>query len=119
LIPAVGGGVIALMARFGSRAILGHGIPEVMQQVLGNRSRIAPRVALLKPLSSVVSIGSAGLYGAEGPVLATGGALGSLAGQALTMTAAERKTMLATGAAAAMTAIFGSPVAATLLAVEL
>lgn len=119
LIPAAGGGIIALMARFGSRAILGHGIPEVMQQVLANRSRIAPRVALLKPLSSVVSIGSGGPYGAEGPVIATGSAIGSLLGQLLTITAGERKTLLAAGAAAAMTAIFGSPVAATLLAVEL
>ncbi len=119
LIPAAGGAVIALMARFGARAVIGHGIPEVMQQVLSNRSRIAPRVALLKPLSSVISIGSGGPYGAEGPVIATGSALGSLVGQALTMTATERKTMLAAGAAAAMTAIFGSPVAATLLAVEL
>ncbi|CAM3048168.1 chloride channel protein [Rariglobus hedericola] len=119
LIPAVGGGLIALMARYGSKGIIGHGIPEVMQQVLANRSRIGPRVALLKPVSSAISIGTGGPYGAEGPVIATGGALGSLIGQALTMTASERKVLLAAGAAAAMTAIFGSPVAATLLAVEL
>ncbi|MFH1499812.1 MAG: chloride channel protein [Verrucomicrobiota bacterium] len=119
LVPAVGGGIIALLARYGSRAIIGHGIPEVMQQVLTNRSRIAPRVALLKPLSSAISIGTGGPYGAEGPVIATGGAIGSLLGQALTMTASERKILLAAGATAAMTAVFGSPVAATLLAVEL
>lgn len=119
VIPAVGAGLIALIARYGSRAIIGHGIPEVMQQVLANRSRIAPRVALLKPLASAISIGSGGPYGAEGPVIATGGAVGSLLGQALTMTANERKVLLSAGAAAAMTAIFGSPVAATLLAVEL
>ncbi len=119
LIPAVGGGLIALLARYGSRAIIGHGIPEVMQQVLANRSRIAPRVAMLKPLSSAISIGTGGPYGAEGPVIATGGAVGSLLGQALTMTASERKILLSAGAASAMTAIFGCPVAATLLAVEL
>ncbi len=119
LLPALGGGLIALLARFGTRAILGHGIPEVMQQVLANRSRIAPRVALLKPLASAVSIGTGGPYGAEGPVIATGGALGSLLGQALTMSATERKILLAAGATAAMTALFGSPVAATLLSLEL
>jgi chloride channel protein, CIC family len=118
-IPALGGGIIALIARYGSRAIIGHGIPEVMQQVLANRSRISPRVAVLKPLSSAISIGTGGPYGAEGPVIATGGAIGSLVGQVLTMTATERKILLSAGAAAAMTAIFGSPVAATLLAVEL
>jgi len=119
LIPALGGGLIALLIRFGSRAVAGHGIPEVMQQVLANRSRISPRVAVLKPLASAISIGTGGPYGAEGPVIATGGAMGSLMGQALTMTVNERKVLLAAGAAAAMTAIFGSPAAATLLAVEL
>lgn len=119
LIPALGGGAIALMARYGSKAIIGHGIPEVMQQVLVNRSRISPAVALLKPLSSVISIGTGAPYGAEGPVIATGSALGSLLGQTLTMTTSERKILLCVGAAAAMTAIFGSPVAATLLAIEL
>ncbi len=119
LIPAFGGGVIALMARFGSRAIIGHGIPEVMQQVLANRSRISPRVAILKPLSSAISIGTGGPYGAEGPVIATGSAIGSLIGQVVTVTAVERKTLLSAGAAAGMTAVFGCPVAATLLAVEL
>lgn len=119
LIPALGGGIIALMARYGSRAIIGHGIPEVMQQVLSNRSRIPLRVAWLKPLSAVISIGTGSPYGAEGPVIATGGAIGSLLGQALTMSAGERKTLLSMGAAAGMTAIFGAPVAATLLAVEL
>ncbi len=119
LIPALGGGLIALMARFGSTAIIGHGIPEVMQQVLVNRSRISPKVAILKPLSSVLSIGTGAPYGAEGPVIATGSALGSLFGQLLTVTSSERKILLSAGAAAAMTAIFGSPMASTLLAVEL
>ncbi len=119
LIPACGGAIIALMARYGSRAICGHGIPEVMQQVLAHRSRISPKVAWMKPLSAAISIGTGGPYGAEGPVIATGSSIGSLVGQVLSMTTSERKTLLAAGAAAAMTAIFGSPVAATLLAVEL
>lgn len=119
LIPALGGGIIALMARFGSKAIIGHGIPEVMQQILTNRSRISSKVALLKPLSSAISIGTGAPYGAEGPVIATGSAIGSLIGQVFTVTATERKILLSAGAAAGMTAVFGCPVAATLLSVEL
>lgn len=119
LIPAIGGGIIAVMARYGSRTIIGHGIPEVMQQILTNRSRISPKIAILKPLSSAISIGTGGPYGAEGPVIATGSAIGSLIGQVITITASERKTLLCAGAAAGMTAVFGCPVAATLLAVEL
>lgn len=119
LVPVLGSLLIVLLARWGTRGILGHGIPEVMEQVLVNRSRIAPRVALLKPIGSALSIGTGGPYGAEGPVIATGSALGSLIGQTLTLTAIERKVLLSAGAAAAMTAVFGSPVAATLLAVEL
>jgi H+/Cl- antiporter ClcA len=119
LVPAAGAVAIVLLARWGSRGILGHGIPEVMQQVLVNRSRITPRVALLKPVGSAISIGTGGPYGAEGPVIAMGSALGSLLGQTLTLTASERKVLLCAGGAAAMTAVFGSPLAATLLAVEL
>ncbi len=119
LIPAVGGLIVGLMARFGSKAIRGHGIPEAMEQVLLNESRIPARMTLLKPLSSAVAIGTGGPFGAEGPIIATGGALGSLLGQLLHTTATERKILLATGAAAGMTAIFGSPVAAVILAVEL
>ncbi len=117
--PALGGLGVGLIARFGTRAVLGHGIPEVMQQVLANRSRVAPKTAFLKPLSSALAIGSGGPFGAEGPVIALGGSVGSLLGQALPSTAGERKTLLAAGAAAGMTAVFGTPLAATLLAIEL
>ncbi|HEX2573042.1 MAG TPA: chloride channel protein [Polyangia bacterium] len=119
LVPVLGGAIVGLMARYGSQAIRGHGIPEAMQQVLLARSRIPARVTLLKPLSAAISIGTGGPFGAEGPIVASGGALGSLLGQLLGVTADERKTLLAAGAAAGMTAIFGSPVAAVLLAVEL
>ena len=119
LVPVAGAVAIVALARWGTRGILGHGIPEVMEQVLTNRSRISPRVALLKPVGSAISIGTGGPYGAEGPVIAMGSALGSLLGQALTLTAVERKILLCAGGAAAMTAVFGSPLAATLLAVEL
>ncbi len=118
-VPVVGGIIVGLMARYGSKAIRGHGIPEAMEQVLTNQSRIPPRITFLKPLSAAVAIGTGGPFGAEGPIIATGGALGSLVGQILHTTAAERKTLLAAGAAAGMAATFGSPVAAVLLAVEL
>lgn len=119
LIPVAGAAVIGLMLRFGSRAIAGHGIPEAMEAVLLRDSRIAPRVAWLKPISAAISIGSGGPYGAEGPIIMTGGAAGSLLGQWLQTSAAERKVLLAAGAAAGMVAIFGTPIAAVLLAVEL
>jgi CIC family chloride channel protein len=118
-IPAIGGLIVGVMARFGSKAIRGHGIPEAMEQVLLNESRIPARVTLLKPISAAFSIGTGGPFGAEGPIIATGGALGSLIGQVLRTTADERKTLLAAGAAAGMAATFGSPVSAVLLAVEL
>ncbi len=118
-VPIVGGLVVGLMARYGSKAIRGHGIPEAMEQVLTNQSRIPARVLFLKPLSAAVAIGTGGPFGAEGPIIATGSALGSLVGQAISVTAAERKTLLAAGAAAGMAATFGSPVSAVLLAVEL
>ena len=118
-VPAIGGIIVGLMARFGSRAIRGHGIPEAMEQVLQNNSRIPARITFLKPVSAAISIGTGGPFGSEGPIIATGGALGSVVGQALSTTAAERKTLLAAGAAAGMSAIFGSPVSAILLAVEL
>jgi CIC family chloride channel protein len=119
LVPVVGGLIVGVMARWGSRAIRGHGIPEAMEQVLLNESKIAPRITFLKPLSSAVAIGTGGPFGAEGPIIATGGALGSFIGQVLHVTAQERKVLLAAGAAAGMTAIFGSPVAAVIIAVEL
>ncbi|QDT53445.1 H(+)/Cl(-) exchange transporter ClcA [Caulifigura coniformis] len=119
VIPVIGGLIVGVMARFGSKAIRGHGIPEAMEQVLTNESRIPARITFLKPLSAAVSIGTGGPFGAEGPIIATGGALGSVMGQILSTTAAERKTLLAAGAAAGMTAVFGTPVSAVLLAIEL
>ena len=119
VIPVAGGVLVGLMARYGSRAIRGHGIPEAMEQVLTNESRIPARVTFLKPLSAALSIGTGGPFGAEGPIIATGGALGSLIGQWVRTSAQERKTLLAAGAAAGMAATFGSPVSAVLLAVEL
>jgi chloride channel protein, CIC family len=119
IVPVIGGVIVGLMARYGSKAIRGHGIPEAMEQVLLNESRIPARVTFLKPLSAAISIGTGGPFGAEGPIIATGGALGSLIGQLLHMTASERKTLLAAGAAAGMAATFGSPVSAVLLAIEL
>ena len=119
LVPVAGGLLVGVMARYGSKAIRGHGIPEAMEQILKNESRIPARVLFLKPLSAAVSIGTGGPFGAEGPIISTGGALGSLVGQFAEVTAMERKTLLAAGAAAGMTAIFGTPVAAVLLAVEL
>jgi H+/Cl- antiporter ClcA/CBS domain-containing protein len=118
-IPIIGGLICGLMARFGSKAIRGHGIPEAMEQILTNRSRIPARITFLKPVSAAIAIGTGGPFGAEGPIIATGSALGSMIGQFLRTTPAERKTLLAAGAAAGMAAIFGSPVAAVLLAIEL
>ncbi|MGO4568899.1 chloride channel protein [Rhizobium sp. 2YAF20] len=117
--PVIGGLVIGLMARFGSEKIRGHGIPEAIEAILIGGSRMSPKVALLKPLSSAISIGTGGPFGAEGPIIMTGGAIGSLFAQFFHMSAAERKTLLVAGAAAGMTAIFGSPIAAVMLAVEL
>src|SRR6058998_1495961 len=107
------------MARYGSERIRGHGIPEAIEAILINGSRIDAKVALLKPLSSAISIGSGGPFGAEGPIIMTGGAVGSLIAQFFHLTSAERKTLLVAGAAAGMSATFASPLAATLLAVEL
>ncbi len=118
-IPVAGSLIIGLMARFGSEKIRGHGIPEAIEAILIGRSRIEPKVALLKPLSSAISIGTGGPFGAEGPIIMTGGALGSLFAQIFHLTAAERKSLLVAGAAAGMTAVFGTPIAAVLLAVEL
>ena len=118
-VPVVGGLVVGLLARYGHAGIRGHGIPEAMEQILTNQSRIPARITVLKPLSAAIAMGTGGPFGAEGPIIATGGALGSVLGQLLPTTAAERKTLLAAGAAAGMAAIFASPVAATLLAIEL
>ncbi len=119
LIPVIGGLVVGLMARFGSEKIRGHGIPEAIEAILIGKSRIQPKVALLKPLSSAIAIGTGGPFGAEGPIIMTGGALGSLFAQLFHLSSAERKSLLVAGAAAGMTAVFGTPIAAVLLAVEL
>ncbi len=119
LVPIGGGLVVGLMARFGSEQIRGHGIPEAMERILVNGSRVQPRLAILKPISSAVSIGTGGPFGAEGPIILTGGALGSIVGQLFHLTAAQRRSLLVAGAAAGMSAVFGTPVAATLFGVEL
>jgi len=119
LVPVGGAIVIGLMARYGSERIRGHGIPEALESILINGSRVEPRLAILKPLSSAISIGSGGPFGAEGPIIMTGGALGSMIAQFFHLTSVERKTLLVAGAAAGMSATFASPVAAVLLAVEL
>ncbi|MFS2154875.1 chloride channel protein [Rhizobium sp. Rhizsp42] len=119
VVPVIGGLIIGLMARFGSEKIRGHGIPEAIEAILIGGSRMSPKVAVLKPLSSAISIGTGGPFGAEGPIIMTGGAIGSLFAQCFEMSSAERKSLLVAGAAAGMTAIFGTPIAALLLAVEL
>lgn len=117
-IPVIGSLMIGLMARFGSEKIKGHGIPEAIEAILYGESRLSLKVAVLKPLSSAISIGSGGPFGAEGPIIMTGGAIGSLFAQCFHFSAAERKTLLVAGAAAGMTGIFGTPIAAILLAIE-
>lgn len=119
VIPAIGGIIVGLMALYGSKAIRGHGIPEAMEQILVNQSKIKPTITYLKPVSSAISIGTGGPFGAEGPIIATGGALGSTIGQVLKISHNERKVLLASGATAGMSAIFGSPIAAIFLAIEL
>jgi H+/Cl- antiporter ClcA/CBS domain-containing protein len=118
IIPVIGSLIIGLLARFGSEKIKGHGIPEAIEAILYGESRLSLKVALLKPLSSAISIGSGGPFGAEGPIIMTGGAIGSLFAQCFRLSAAERKTLLVAGAAAGMTGIFGTPTAAILLAIE-
>src|SRR5262245_35053077 len=119
IVPVIGALIIGFMARYGSERIRGHGIPEAIEAILINGSRVEPRVAVLKPVSAAISIGSGGPFGAEGPIIMTGGAIGSLIAQFFHLTSAERKTLLVAGAAAGMSATFASPVAAVLLAVEL
>ena len=108
-IPVVGALIIGLMARYGSERIRGHGIPEAIEAILLRGSRVEPKVAILKPLSSAISIGSGGPFGAEGPIIMTGGAFGSLIAQFFHLTSAERKTLLVAGAAGGMSATFASP----------
>lgn len=118
-VPVLGGLLVGLIARYGSAAVRGHGIPEAMEKILISDSTVPKRLVVLKPISSAISIGSGGPFGAEGPIIATGGALGSLLGQVFPFTHFERKILLSCGAAAGMTAIFGTPLAAVLLAIEL
>ena len=119
VVPVIGGLIIGLIARYGSEAIRGHGIPEAIEAILFKKSTMSPKVAVLKPLASGIAIGSGGPFGAEGPIIMTGGAVGSLIAQHFHLSAAERKALLVAGAVAGMTAVFGTPIAAVLLAVEL
>ncbi len=118
-IPIAGSIIVGFMAKYGSKAIRGHGIPEAMEKIIMDNSKIPPVITFLKPLSSAIAIGTGGPFGAEGPIIATGGALGSLTGQAMHISPGERKIILTAGACAGMAAIFGSPLAAILLAIEL
>ncbi|RQO36336.1 chloride channel protein [Herminiimonas sp. KBW02] len=118
-LPVIGGLIAGLIARYGSEKVRGHGIPEAIEAILFRKSQMSPKVAVLKPLTSGIVIGSGGPFGAEGPIIMTGGAIGSLIAQNFSISAAERKTLLVAGATAGMTAVFGTPVAAVLLAVEL
>jgi CIC family chloride channel protein len=119
LTPVIGGLIVGFMAKYGSEKIKGHGIPEAMEAVLTSRSRIEAKVAILKPLSAAIAIGTGGPFGAEGPIIQTGGAFGSLVGQLISTTAAERKVLLACGAGAGMAATFNTPIAGVILAIEL
>ena len=119
LMPVIGGLIVGLMAKYGTPKIKGHGIPEAMEAVLTTRSRIEAKVAILKPLSAAIAIGTGGPFGAEGPIIQTGGAVGSLVGQMISMTASERKVLLACGAGAGMAATFNTPIAGVILAIEL
>src|SRR3954454_18570202 len=119
LVPVVGALIVGLMARYGSDRIRGHGIPEAIEAILLRGSRVKPKVPILKPLSAAISIGSGGPFGAEGPIIMTGGAVGSLIAQFFHLTSTERKTLLVAGAAAGMSATFAAPVASVMLAVEL
>jgi H+/Cl- antiporter ClcA len=119
IIPVIGGIIVGLIARYGSDKIRGHGIPEAIEAILLRGARVEPRIAVLKPISAAIAIGSGGPFGAEGPIIMTGGAFGSLVAQWLRLSDAERTTLLVAGAAAGMSATFAAPIAAILIAVEL
>jgi H+/Cl- antiporter ClcA len=118
-VPVIGGLIVGLLARYGTDKIRGHGIPEAIQAILEENSQMHPRVALIKPIASAITIGTGGPFGAEGPIIMTGGAVGSLVAQFFSLSSLERRTLLVAGAAAGMSATFGAPVSAVLLAVEL
>ena len=118
-VPVIGGLIVGLMAKYGSPKVRGHGIPEAMEAVLTSKSRIEAKVAVLKPISAAIAIGTGGPFGAEGPIIQTGGAFGSLVGQMVSTTAAERKVLLACGAGAGLAAMFNAPLTGALLAIEL
>ena len=119
LIPMVGGLMVGLMARYGSERIRGHGIPEAMETILVGGSKVEPKLTILKPIASAISIGTGGPFGAEGPIILTGGAVGSVLAQFLNLTAIERRSLLVAGAVAGMSAVFGTPITAVILGVEL
>jgi chloride channel protein, CIC family len=119
LVPVAGGLIVGLMARFGSDKIRGHGIPEAIEAILQRGAKVEPKLAVLKPVSAAIAIGSGGPFGAEGPIIMTGGAFGSLIAQLFHLTTAERKTLLVAGAAAGMSATFAAPFAAIMIAIEL
>ena len=119
LVPVAGALLVGLMARYGSDKIRGHGIPEAIESILMNGSRVQPKLAVLKPVSAALAIGSGGPFGAEGPIIMTGGAVGSIIAQFFHLTSAERKTLLVAGASAGMAAVFAAPLASMLLAIEL
>ena len=118
-VPVVGGLIVGGIAKFGSAKIRGHGMPEAIEAILTSGAKVAPRLTILKPVASAIAIGSGGPFGAEGPIIVTGGAAGSLLGQLLHMSDAERTVLLVAGAAAGMSATFIAPLSAILLAVEL
>jgi CIC family chloride channel protein len=118
-VPVIGGIIVGLMARYGSDKIRGHGIPEAIEAILLHGAKVEAKVAILKPVSAAIAIGSGGPFGAEGPIIMTGGAFGSLIAQFFRLTSAERKILLVAGAAAGMSATFAAPFAAVLIAVEL
>src|SRR5579884_3259020 len=118
-VPVLGAIIVGFMARYGSDRIRGHGIPEAIESILLNGSRIEPKVAVLKPVSAAVAIGTGGPFGAEGPIIMTGGAFGSMVAQMFHLTSAERKTLLVAGAASGMSATFAAPISSVLLAIEL
>jgi H+/Cl- antiporter ClcA len=119
IIPVIGGLIVGVIAKYGSDRIKGHGIPEAMEAVLRHKARVSPRIAIFKPISAAIAVGTGGPFGAEGPIIQTGGAIGSLIGQSMRMTTAERRTLLACGGAAGMVGIFNTPIAGVALALEL